>query len=273
MLSEQEKLKFLQETDLFAKIPSGELASICRITQEVDYPAEHLLCSEGDLGDSLYLLVDGEVGIIKVNTQVLTLKHHGDCIGEMALIAEEPRSATMRTTMPTKLLVITRDDFFQAMAQKASISQGMFSVLSQKLRRDLDVQMDAIRREIAQQESMRLAAEIQQSLLPSEEIDHPRLVTAGYCQPADIVGGDYYDYIHLPRDCFAIFLGDVMGHGYHSAMLTAIGETPAAARSQFYNNIGQFSWGFPIDLCKFDINFPGMDDGLRLNVYCVENRN
>ncbi len=73
MLSEKQKLKFLQETSLFTDARSEALASICKITQEQDYPAEHILFHEGDDGDSLYLIVGGEVGIPKDEMQVLTL--------------------------------------------------------------------------------------------------------------------------------------------------------------------------------------------------------
>ena len=98
MLSEEEKLKFLKATDLFGHLTSEGLASICQIIQENDYPAGQVLFNEGDIGDSLYLVVDGEVGIIKDDIQVLALNETGTCIGEMALIDDEPRSATVKIT-------------------------------------------------------------------------------------------------------------------------------------------------------------------------------
>jgi phosphoserine phosphatase RsbU/P len=235
MLSEQQKLEFVGKTDLFAHLPSDSegLALISHSAEELDVPAEHVLFEEGDEGDSLYLLVDGKVGIIKDYTQVMTLDQPGICIGEMALIDDEPRSATVKTLTATKLLKIPSEDFYQALKRDFSIARGMFSVLNNKLRNDLEVQMSSIRKEIARQESMRMAAEVQQSLLPSEEIDHPKLATAGYCEPADSVGGDYYDYIYLPGERFAIFLGDVMGHGYHSAMLTAMTKSGLHTQIEF----------------------------------------
>ncbi len=239
MLSTQQKLEFLRETQLFSHLSSNSkgLALICQIAQEIDYPAEHVLFSEGDEGDSLYLLVNGNVGIIKDNIQVITFSQPGDCIGEMALVADEPRSATVKTAQATKMLKIPRNDFYQAMTRDFSIAQGMFNVLNEKLRRGLSAEWNAMRKEIAQQESMRMAAEVQQSLLPDKEIDHPKLATAGYCQPADSVGGDYYDYIHLPDARFAIFLSDVMGHGYHSAMLTAMTKSGLHTQISFDSSV------------------------------------
>ncbi|MYB94308.1 SpoIIE family protein phosphatase [Candidatus Poribacteria bacterium] len=222
MLPEEEKLQFLKKTELFAELPETELKSICQIASEVAYPADATLFEEGDEGDSLYLIVNGEVSIIKAGTEVLFFNEKGYCLGEIALIDNKPRSATVKTVKSTQFLRITRHDFYNAMMREPRIGSGMFRVLNDKIRRDLEIQMSAIRKEIAQEESMRLAAEVQQSLLPNQEISHPCISSAGYCRPANSVGGDYYDYLRLADNSIAIFLGDVMGHGYHSAMVAAM---------------------------------------------------
>ena len=222
MLTAADKLQFLQKTELFSELPETELKSICQIANEVAYPADTTLFEEGDEGDSLYLMIDGEVSIIKAGTEVLFFNEKGYCLGEIALIDNKPRSATVKTVKPTQFLRITRRDFYNAMAREPRIGSGMFRVLNDKIRRDLEIQMSAIRKEVAQEESMRLAAEVQQSLLPNQEISHPYVSSAGYCQPANSVGGDYYDYLCLSDNSIAIFLGDVMGHGYHSAMVAAM---------------------------------------------------
>ena len=222
MLTEADKLQFLQKTELFSELPETELKSICQIANEVAYPADTTLFEEGDEGDSLYLIVNGEVSIIKAGTEVLLFNEKGYCLGEIALIDNKPRSATVKTVKSTQFLRITRHDFYKAMMREPRIGSGMFRVLNDKIRRDLEIQMSAIRKEIAQEESMRLAAEVQQSLLPNQEISHPHVSSAGYCQPANSVGGDYYDYLRLADNSIAIFLGDVMGHGYHSAMVAAM---------------------------------------------------
>ena len=233
MLTEEDKLQFLRETALFAELPQAELKWLCDIAREVTYPAEETLFEEGDEGDSLYLLVHGEVSIIKADTEVLSFDEKGYCIGEIALIDNQPRSATVETVVPTQFLQITRHDFHEAMKREPLIGIGMFRVLNDKIRRDLEIQMDAIRRDIAQEESMRLAAEVQQSILPNEEIDTACLVSAGYCKPANSVGGDFYDYLYLPEDRVALFLGDVMGHGYHSAMVAAMTKSCLQTQIRF----------------------------------------
>ena len=233
MLAEADKLQFLQKTILFAEIPEANLKVISQIAKEVAYPAGSMLFEEGDEGDSLYLIVDGKVSIIKSDTEITSFDEKGYCLGEIALIDRQPRSATVKTVKPTQLLRITRNDFFNAMVREPRIGLGLFRVLNEKIRRDLEVQMNAIRKDIAQEESMRLAAEVQQSLFPNQEISHPCISTAGYCQPANSVGGDYYDYLELSENRVAIFIGDVMGHGYHSAMVAAMTKSCLQTQIRF----------------------------------------
>ncbi len=232
MLAE-DKLEFLQKTELFSELPETELKAISQIANEVAYPAGSMLFEEGDEGDSLYLIVDGKVSIIKAGTEVLFFDEKGYCLGEIALIDNKPRSATVKTVKPTQFLRITRNDFYNALAREPRVGLGLLRVLNDKIRRDLEIQMSAIRKEIAQEESMRLAAEVQQSLLPNQEISHRYVNTAGYCQPANSVGGDYYDYMELSENRVAIFIGDVMGHGYHSAMVAAMTKSCLETQIRF----------------------------------------
>ncbi len=229
----KEKSTFLKQTELFAELSIADLESISNIAHEVAFSENHIIFEEGTDGDSLYLLVEGEISIIKAETEVLSFTERGYCFGEVALIDDKPRSATIKTNTFTRLLRIDRDDFFQALSHIPLIGRGMFRVLNNKIRNDLEVQMSAIRKEIAQEESMRLAAQVQQSILPNEEIKHPCITSAGYCQPTNSIGGDYYDYLYLPDKQIGIFIGDVMGHGFHSAMVAAMTKSCIQTQIQF----------------------------------------
>ena len=84
-----DKIQFLQKTELFVELPEAGLKSICDIADEVTYPADYTVFEEGAEGDSLYLLVDGEVRVIKAETEVLSFNKKGYCLGEIALIDDK----------------------------------------------------------------------------------------------------------------------------------------------------------------------------------------
>lgn len=224
MLTEQQMLDVLRQAPIFSLMApdSAELCVISRAAREVHFPAREVLFREGDNGDCLYLLVSGRVRLLKENTPLICLSGAGTPIGELALITNEQRSATVETLEPSCFLQIDRESFFQALEQDASIARGVFSALNHKLRDNLVDKMQVERREIARRESLRMAGEVQRSLLPAKEVQVSGLHTAGYCQPADVVGGDYYDYLALPDGRQALFMADVMDHGLHSAMLMAM---------------------------------------------------
>ncbi|MBV8073282.1 MAG: SpoIIE family protein phosphatase [Acidobacteriaceae bacterium] len=84
---------------------------------------------------------------------------------------------------------------------------------------------ETIRREIAQRErldrELEIAREVQQRLFPQRLPELPGLDIAGYCRPAQVVGGDYYDFIELPESCLGVAVGDVSGKGIGPALMMA----------------------------------------------------
>ena len=104
-LSSSEKIIFLRDTDLCAGLPVEVIEAISNITEEHNYKADEVLFHKGDIGDSLYLLVDGGISIQKNDNLGLEISQPGTCIGEMALIEENvSRSATVKVTEDTKFL-------------------------------------------------------------------------------------------------------------------------------------------------------------------------
>jgi sigma-B regulation protein RsbU (phosphoserine phosphatase) len=84
---------------------------------------------------------------------------------------------------------------------------------------------ESVRREIAQRvrldRELEIAREVQQRLFPQKLPLVNGLDFAGYCRPAEGVGGDYYDFIHLPDGCLGIAVGDVSGKGIAAALMMA----------------------------------------------------
>lgn len=133
MISTVEKVLFLKGVDLFKTIPAEELSHIAQITDEVECAPQETIFNEGDQGDAMYLIVDGKV---KVHTgdKVLAELGASQCVGEMAILDAEPRSASITALTDLTLLKIEREDFSEILGEKPEISRGIIKVLTGRLR-------------------------------------------------------------------------------------------------------------------------------------------
>lgn len=133
MISTVEKVLFLKSIDLFSQIPGEDLARVALIAAEVDFDPSETLMQEGELGDSMYLILEGKVEIVKGKLGVTTLGPK-ECVGEMAILDSEPRSATVRAVAPTRALKVEREDFYELLNERIDIARGIIKVLCRRLR-------------------------------------------------------------------------------------------------------------------------------------------
>lgn len=133
MISTVEKVLFLKSIDLFSQIPGEDLARVALIASEVDFDPSEIMMSEGELGDSMYLILEGKVEILKGRTGFTTLGPK-ECVGEMAILDSEPRSATVRAVAPTRALKVEREDFYELLNERIDIARGIIKVLCRRLR-------------------------------------------------------------------------------------------------------------------------------------------
>jgi CRP/FNR family cyclic AMP-dependent transcriptional regulator len=133
MISTVEKVLFLKSVELFSRIPGEDLAQIAGIAQEVNFEQGELVIQEGEIGDSMFLIVEGEVMVHRL-TQELTRLGEKESFGEMALLDNEPRSATVTAVSDATCLKIDRDEFYELMSEKIEIGHGIIRMLTQRLR-------------------------------------------------------------------------------------------------------------------------------------------
>ena len=133
MYSTLEKTILLKTVNLFQTIPTEELSKVAQITDEEQFNANVPLFVEGDYGDSLYIVVDGDVKIHKGDRHIASLGK-GACLGEMALLDQEPRSADATMETDATLLKITQEDFYEIMSSNIEIMQGIVKLLTGRLR-------------------------------------------------------------------------------------------------------------------------------------------
>lgn len=133
MISTVEKVLFLKSIDLFSQIPGEDLARVALIASEVDFDRGDTLMSEGEIGDSMYLILEGQVEVTKGGLGVTELGRR-ECVGEMAILDSEPRSATVQATAPTQALKLEREDFYELLYERMDIARGIIKVLCRRLR-------------------------------------------------------------------------------------------------------------------------------------------
>ncbi|MCA9524508.1 MAG: Stp1/IreP family PP2C-type Ser/Thr phosphatase, partial [Myxococcales bacterium] len=117
----QKKIDTLKLIPLFKYLNHKELLRVLEVTSEQLFEPGTILFNEGDDGDCLYIVLAGDVQIIK-NGVELTHLGAGCHFGEMALIDRVPRSATARAAKPLESVVFTRDQFFDLLRNDATLA-------------------------------------------------------------------------------------------------------------------------------------------------------
>ncbi|MFN8489930.1 MAG: cyclic nucleotide-binding domain-containing protein [Caldilineaceae bacterium] len=133
MLLPIEKVMILKTVDIFAQAPDEILTDIAALLKEVEAPSGAVIFEKGEQGDSMYIIVEGEVAALD-RDQVFTRMGERQVFGEMALLDGEPRTASIRTTQPTRLLRLDQEPFYELMDDRIEITRGVIHVLLQRLR-------------------------------------------------------------------------------------------------------------------------------------------
>jgi CRP-like cAMP-binding protein len=130
-----EKAELIKKVPLFAHCSRKDLASVAAIADEVDLPAGQELTREGDLGREFFVLVDGTADVTKDGTKVNALGP-GDFFGEIALVAQMPRTATVVTTSPVHALVMRDLEFRGMLKRQPEIQLKILEALAERLAPD-----------------------------------------------------------------------------------------------------------------------------------------
>ncbi len=133
MYSILEKTIILKSVDLFHKIPGDVLTRIAQIAEEIRCEQNHVIFKEGDHGESMFVIISGKVDVIQ-NGHSITQLERGTCIGEMALLDHESRSADAITLEESVLLKIDQEGFFQLMASNPEIMKQIVKILTRRVR-------------------------------------------------------------------------------------------------------------------------------------------
>ncbi len=205
-------------------MPEALVAAIDPRLEEVTLAAGEVLFEEGEVGDAVYVVMEGKLRVVSDGLTLVT-RARGDCVGEIALIDDEPRSAAAVADTPVKLLRWERQDFQETLDQDPEVARGIFKMLTGKLREDVKTTVRLERERERWHQDLARAREIQQGMLPAGRLLTQHLEIAGVCNPAAEVGGDFYDYLVPGDDAVGLMIGDVTGHGFYAGLFVAMAKS------------------------------------------------
>ncbi|MBN8217063.1 MAG: cyclic nucleotide-binding domain-containing protein [Spirochaetes bacterium] len=137
-LSTMEVLIFLKKVALFGDFELEELLNLVAITSEIVVPAGETIIAEGESGSSAYVIVSGMVEVYRQTGHgdvILATLDQSQYFGEMAIIENEPRSASVRARSDCRLLRLDGRQFRRMMESNAVLSFRLVQVFSRRLRR------------------------------------------------------------------------------------------------------------------------------------------
>lgn len=134
----------LASVPLFASLPSHEIAYLTENLHHFEIAPSTVLMREGDSGDTFYIILEGEIDIVKAvdedDEQLLAVRGPGEAIGEMAILNPGSlRTATVRARTLTRVLEVQRDDFDALMRRQPKLAYEIARILSTRLREANDV--------------------------------------------------------------------------------------------------------------------------------------
>jgi CRP/FNR family transcriptional regulator, cyclic AMP receptor protein len=122
----------LAEIPLFAGLSKKELRRISGLATRLEEPAGKVLTKEGQQGYEFIIVLEGEVEV-RQGGQVIAKRGAGDYFGEIALLDNRPRTATVVATTPVVIEVIERREFLGLVAEVPEIAQAIMATMAQRL--------------------------------------------------------------------------------------------------------------------------------------------
>ena len=238
----------LSTISLFSSLPSEEIHHLEATLTNVSFPAGHVLLHEGASDNKFFILLEGQVEVVKaIDTEeerLLDVCEAGSLLGEMSLFSQDGcHTASVRSLTPLSLMKVERTELDALLMRQPKLSYELFRLLSKRLEESENVtildlreknqrlteaydELKAAQQQIIEKErlekELEISGRIQQSILP-EELP----VSTGYdfgalMIPARAVGGDFYTFVKLGKERLGIVVGDVSDKGVPAALFMAL---------------------------------------------------
>lgn len=235
---------------IFRGLDERALDTLRELAELRTYPPETMLCQQGRVEHTFYVIVEGMVAISQVlddgQERMLSILRPRQYFGELGLLDDTPRMANCVTITTTTVLEITEEVFQTVLENSPAVAYSLMRHVVDLLRNtdklaiaDLTdknqqlqeayeelkaAQADLVEKERLERE-LEIAADVQRTLLPVKlpEFDDHRF--AAYLNPARRVGGDFYDAIVLDEENVSVLLADVADKSVQAALFMAVART------------------------------------------------
>lgn len=129
-----EKVISLEAVELFKTLTPDQLARIASIATEVNFARDKTVIEPDQPMDGLYVVLDGGVSLSR-NGAELHVARQNEVLGAWALFDNEPMPVAARTVEPTRLLRISREDFYDLLSDNVEVTAAVFSTIVKRFRK------------------------------------------------------------------------------------------------------------------------------------------
>ena len=126
------KVDALKRAPLFEGLSRKELGELARLTEDVDVAAGKVLCREGASGQEFFVIMEGEAEVTRAGKYLATCRG-GEFFGEIALVEDVPRTATVTAKTPIRFFVLTRQRFLGLLDEQPGIERKVLRALARRL--------------------------------------------------------------------------------------------------------------------------------------------
>jgi serine phosphatase RsbU (regulator of sigma subunit) len=240
--------RIIRQIPLFSSLTESEIRTFLEVSEEYYCQPGKVLLMEGFQNDYFYILLKGEIEIIKSfgtpDERFLRISREGSLLGEMGKFSQDgTHTATCRSLTDCRLLQVPFSwlnttfsrhpemmfDLMRLYCSRLENSENLtikdLHEKNQQLTQaynDLKIAQAAMIEKEKLDQEMRMAAKMQRSILPKDLPSFPGLDFGALMVPAKQVGGDFYDFILLDNHRVGIVIGDVCDKGIPSALLMAL---------------------------------------------------
>lgn len=135
------EIRLLQSIPIFAPLPAPQLEGLARALTPDSVPAGTVMMREGEVGEHYCAIASGEVAVTRGGKEVARLSR-GEGFGEIALIEDVPRTATVTATQPTEVYYLEKEPFVIALTGHAPAKTAASSVVARRLRELSEVEQE-----------------------------------------------------------------------------------------------------------------------------------